>query len=287
MIRLINEGVFPGAVLLACKKAEILHFKAYGMSVLIPEQRPMTSHTIFDLASLTKPIATTSSFMALYERGKLDLDDEIREYMSEFHREDKKRITLWNLLTHTSGLPSWLPLYRKCKSEEALKMVSETELVCRVGAKVIYSDLSFIVLRYIIERVSKMSFETYVEKSLLNPLGMRDTMFNPPAKLKHRITTTEYCKWRKRIIWGEVHNENAYFLGGVSGHAGLFSTAYDLYLFSKHDVELWFTGTSLFIIRLREVAVILLTNGVHPSRDNMKILKARPSIHDRVISLIE
>lgn len=340
--KLINRGAFPGAVLLVCKKTEVLHFKAYGMSVLVPVRKNMTLSTIFDLASLTKPIATATSVMKLYEKGKIDLYDKVKEYIPEFNIEGKREITIWNLLTHTSGLPAWLPLYRMCKSkDDVLKVIAKVKLTCKVKSKVIYSDLNFILLRYVIEEVSKIPFDIYVKKSLLKLLDMKDTMFNPPPKIKERIAATEYCKWRNRIVWGEVHDENAYFLNGVSGHAGLFSTAYDLYLFSNmmlsygiykgtrvlstKSIELmienhtkglnsprglgwalkergWqggkliskrtyghtgFTGTSLFIDPEREVAIILLTNRVHPTRENIKILKARPMIHDKIISLID
>jgi len=327
--------------LLVSRAGEVLHLMSYGMAVVTPKRLPMRLNTMFDLASLTKPIVAVA-LMTLWERGKVNLHDRVCEYVPELSASEKRSITLWHLLTHTSGLPAWAPLYRMCESpEEVFRVIAKLEPEARAGARVVYSDLNFMLLGRVVEVASGVPLDAYLRESVLEPLGMSSTMYNPPPKLRELTAATELCKWRGRVIWGEVHDENAYFMGGVSGHAGLFSTALDLYRFSSmmlsggslrgarvlssDTVELmtenhtrglnsarglgwalredgWqggelmsdkayghtgFTGTSLFVDPEREAAVVMLTNRIHPSRENEMILEARPAIHDAVLSILD
>ena len=330
---------YPGAVLLVAKKNEIIHFNAYGYAVLIPQKIKMEKNTIFDLASLTKPIVTSTLIMKLYEKGKINLYDKVNEYIPKINN----KITILNLLTHTSGLTPWIPLYKICKDnsrDSIIEIIANWRRENKPGEKVIYSDLNYILLGFIIEELYNDSLDKVANKEIFQPLNMKNTMFNPPSYLRKRIAATEFCPWRKRIIWGEVHDENAYFLGGVAGHAGLFSTAHDLLIFSlmmlnygvfrgtrilsRESIEImteehtkglnerrgigwllkqdkWpggsllsnrayghtgFTGTSLFIDPEYELIIILLTNRIHPTRNNTRLIKIRPQIHEKIVEIL-
>ena len=231
----IKRGAFPGAVLLIGTREKTLYFKAYGYSKLFPERNLMTKDTLFDMASVTKPVATATSIMVLLERGEIRLDDSVKYFIPSFQGELKDEVTIRHLLTHTSGLPPWLPLYSICSSrEEVYRYVSSSvKLQYKPGERVIYSDLNFILLGYIIERVSGLRLDEFSSKNIFKRLNMRNTLFNPPKGLKEKAAATEYCSYRKRILQGEVHDENAYRMNGISGHAGLFSTAKDLAIFAR------------------------------------------------------
>jgi len=221
--------VFPGAVLLVVKSGEIVYHEAFGFSQIIPKEREMEKDFIFDLASLTKSLATSIITMKLVEEGYIYIKQKVSSIISEFKSNPlKNEIRIWHLLTHTSGFPAWEPFYEKFNGKDVVNAVIETQLCCKPGEKYIYSDLGYILLMEIAERVTKEKFSNLFTEYISKPLGLKFTMFNPPEELRSKVVATEFCKWRKRILVGEVHDENAYALGGVSGHAGLFSNAVEI-----------------------------------------------------------
>ncbi|MEC1894975.1 serine hydrolase domain-containing protein [Cytobacillus firmus] len=237
MEEMISEGVMPGAVTYVARRGHIVKHDAYGYSYRYTDdkfteaQNPieMTEDTIFDLASISK-IFTTTAAMILYDEGRFQLDDPVAEYIPEFAENGKENVTIRQLMTHTSGFTAWIPLYSQGSSrEERMQIVFKHPLVNEPGEAYTYSDLNMITLGAIIERLSGQSLDEFVEKRITKPLGMKDTMYNPPDSLKHRIAATEYQPSINRgLVWGEVHDENAWSLNGVAGHAGVFSTASDL-----------------------------------------------------------
>jgi len=338
----IQDSAFPCAVLLVAKDGVIVHHKAYGTYDYSPHSRQIDVNTIFDLASVTKVIATTSAAMKLYDEGKLDLDEKVASYIPRFAQNGKENVTVRNLLVHDSGLPAWKPFYKTCASDkQVLDSIYASPLEYPTGTKMVYSDLGIITLGKIIEKVAGMTLDKYVAQEFFRPLGMEHTMYNPPDSLIKRIAPTEIDNyWRMRTVRGRVHDENAAMLGGVSGHAGLFSTAADLAiiiqmllnggeyggkrylreetvkLFTKKQSDLssralgWdtkspggssagtllsptsfghtgFTGTSIWADPERRLFVILLTNRVYPTRDNVKIIQVRPVVHDAVVECIK
>ncbi|MFD2925196.1 serine hydrolase [Halobacillus naozhouensis] len=237
MESMIADGVMPGAVTFVARRGHIVQREAYGKAVLykddqgnkVDEPVAMQKDTIFDIASLSK-IFTTTAAMKLYEQGFFELDDPVAKYIPEFAQNGKENVTIKQLMTHTSGFKAWIPLYTIGDSkEERLQYVYQYPLANPPGTTYTYSDLNMITLASIIERISGQSLDTFVKENLTEPLNMTDTMYNPPEQLKQRIAATEYQPWTGRgLVWGEVHDENAWSLGGVAGHAGVFSTAKDL-----------------------------------------------------------
>jgi CubicO group peptidase (beta-lactamase class C family) len=190
--------------------------------------------TIYDLASLTKVVATTTAAMVLFDEGKLALDAPVRQYVPAFAGGGKDRVTVRHLLTHRSGLPAGRDLWRSASnSSEARRQVLETPIYCSPGACFEYSDLGADVLGFVVEAVSGQRLDRFVEERVFAPLGMSETGFRPDAALRERIAPTELTPPRGYPIRGEVHDENAYALGGIAGHAGLFSTAADLSVFAQ------------------------------------------------------
>lgn len=234
----LEADMFPGAVVMVVKDGRIVKHDAYGYAVryatdseLLPERAwvPMRPDTIFDLASVTK-LFTSIAVLQLAEEGRVDLDAPVARYVPEFAAGGKEAVTVRQLLTHTSGLPAWLPLYQLPGTPpDRLQAVFQVQLQDPPGTVYRYSDLGLIVLGVLVERVSGLPLDRFVAERITGPLGMSETMFNPPAALRERIAATEYQPWTGRgMVWGSVHDENAYSLGGVAGHAGLFSTARDL-----------------------------------------------------------
>lgn len=221
----VEEEVFPGAVAIVGDKDKILFKRACGFRELYPDKKAMNIDTTFDLASLTKVVATTPLIMLLVEAGEISLYDEVGYYLPQFKCYEDLRII--NLLTHTSGFKDFFPLHKLCKGlEDSLDFISKSTLQCKVGEKVIYSDNNFIILRAIIDKVLGESFEDSSYKYVFKPLNMKNTFFNP--KNKDNIAATELDCTTGTYIKGVVHDENARLFNGVSGHAGLFSTALDL-----------------------------------------------------------
>lgn len=229
----VADSAFPGAIAIVGTHDGILVERAAGRLDWAPSPAP-NAETLWDLASLTKVVALTTSIMILVEEGRLDLDAPVQRYLPEFRGEHKDRVTVRHLLTHSSGLPAWRPLYKEATSrDDAMAIVLATPLDTTPGARMVYSDLGAILLGEIVARVTGESLDRFAARRIFEPLGMRDTQFRPPATLRRRVAPTEIDPWRQRHLRGEVHDENAYALGGVSGHAGLFSTARDLARFAQ------------------------------------------------------
>jgi CubicO group peptidase (beta-lactamase class C family) len=239
----IAAGDFPSAVYLIAEKGHEVFADALGYAVVEPIRISATLDTIYDLASLTKPFVTSLLCARRVEAGELHLDSSVSRYLTEFDRTDKQSITVRELLTHSSGLPAWQPLYILAGGEpnRTLSAIANLELEYRPGTRVVYSDLGFIVLGLLLERMTGQRFADLVQSEVLHPLDLKRTFFNPEMALQTGIAACEtgnayeremypakdssgYSGWRKELIWGQVHDGNAHFLGGAAGHAGLFST---------------------------------------------------------------
>ncbi len=230
----VHDSVFPGAIAVIGTGDGVLVERVAGHLDWAPSPAPSDS-TLWDLASLTKVVALTTAIMQLWERGLIDLDAPVARYLPEFRGPGKERVTVRHLLTHSSGLPAWRPLYQQAPTpDSALALVFSTPLDTVPGTRMVYSDLGAILLGQIVVRITGEPFDRYVATQIFGPLRMGDTRFRPPPALWARVAPTEVdTLWRKRHVRGEVHDENAYALGGVSSHAGLFSTARDLSRFAR------------------------------------------------------
>lgn len=277
----IENQEIPGAVVLARmpREGEVLEYSwVRGLAAARPERLPMRRNTIFDLASLTKPIATTTAIMMLIDEGSISLDDPVAKTLPSFADRGKEAVTIRQLLCHAAGLKPWrefheLLIQRERKTGERLLGTPEGRewildrvlrggLVHEPGAAAVYGDLDFIVLAAIVEAVSKQPFDEFCESRIFTRLGLVDTRFFPipvdgsqaaPEVVRHRVAATENCPWRERIIWGEVHDPNASAMGGVAGHAGLFSTADDVMRFAQLFVDAYHDrNDSLPAERVRE-----------------------------------
>ncbi|OQY45309.1 MAG: hypothetical protein B6240_08955 [Desulfobacteraceae bacterium 4572_87] len=234
-----DEGVYPGAVLLIARKNEIVFFEKTGNRVLLPEPLPMKKETPFDLASLTKPLATTLSIMKLFDQKAIYLDQTLGDLLQVPVPKDKRSITLAHLLTHCAGFQDWSPFYLALsgKKPEARKSFLRTHLLnmplqYAPGRRSVYSDLGFMILEWIIEKVTGNSLPRFLDQHFLLPLSLEKVLFfgkNDPPPNQTEFAATENCPWRKRVLQGEVHDENAWALGGYSGHAGIFGTAVGVY----------------------------------------------------------
>lgn len=345
----VEEGVFPGAVLLVAVKGEILYFQKTGRLSLIPKRIPMNKDTIFDLASLTKPLATTLAMMKLVDEGKVELDQPLSRLISTSVPSDKKDLPPRLLLSHSAGFMDWKPFYLKLMKYEARErkrilreQILKDPLAYSPCEEYLYSDLGFMILEWIIEEIAGMTMRKFVEQSFYKPLSLGSTFLSaaslPLSFKKEAFAATQDCPWRERVIQGEVDDENAWALGGYSGHAGLFGPAEEVYAvvnllrehylgkrddylkpetvrtfftrqdmvkgsdwclgwdspseensssgryFSKNSVgHTGFTGTSVWMDLDRDIVVILLTNRVHPSRENERIKTFRPGLHDLIM----
>jgi uncharacterized protein YbbC (DUF1343 family)/CubicO group peptidase (beta-lactamase class C family) len=228
----LGRNELPGAVVVVVHGGRVVFRKAYGLRSKEPTEVPMTADTVFDLASLTKPVATATSVFLLIEQGKLRLSDRVTQYLPAFGENDKDKVTIEHLLLHTSGLlPDNPEADYKDGRDKALERICALKLTAEPGARFIYSDVNFIVLGEIVERVAGMSLDEFARTNIFQPLGMADTGFHPGDKLKDRTAPTEQREgqWRP----GEVHDPRAYLLGGIAGHAGLFGTADDLAIYAR------------------------------------------------------
>jgi CubicO group peptidase (beta-lactamase class C family) len=360
----VERGVFPGLVVLVNVGGQVVFQRAAGSRALEPERSPMREDTIFDLASLTKPLATAIAMMVMVKERKIALDDRVTRFFHNFGVHGKTHVTFRHLLAHTSGLPAWRPYWKDVQrieregrinfmasrgaKEFVYEAIQREKPEAAAGARTVYSDLGFILLGAALEEVSGMSLDRFCYDKIYKPLGLRATSFIDLSLLRTRrlepiaemIAPTERCPWRKRVLCGEVHDDNAYAMGGVSGHAGLFSSARDidriltmmrecydgqsLFLpaaivrefwrrddtigsstwalgwdtpstadstaggeFSRHAVgHVGFTGTSIWLDLDRALHVIVLSNRVHPNRDNDKIREFRPLIHDCIVRAV-
>lgn len=228
----IGRNELPGAVVLVLHKGEVVYRKAFGHRAKQPKEVAMTPDTIFDLASLTKPIATATSVMLLVEQGKLRLTDPVAKYLPEFGANGKEKVTVEHLLLHVGGLSPVSPEKEYLDGRErALERIAQRAPAGPPGGKFAYSDLGYIMLGELVERVSKTSLDEFIRKHVFEPLGMRETGFRHAESFRARFAPTEQREGRWMI--GEVHDPRAYRLGGVAGHAGLFSTANDLALYAR------------------------------------------------------
>ena len=251
----IAAGDFPSAVYLAAEKGGIVLNGAHGNAVVEPEVIPARNDTIYDVASMTKVLAAGLLCALLIEREEVGLSDPVSKYFSEFDTGEKRGITVQNLLTHTSGLPAWKPFYLLHGGaglrEDLAPIIGRIPLEYTPDTKVVYSDPNFILLTLLIEKIYGSRLDEAAAREIFVPLGVENTVFNPPAELRRRIAASEKGNeferqtcieqgydvsgyaWRDYRIWGEVHDGNAWAMDGVSGHAGLFSTAAEVFLIAQ------------------------------------------------------
>jgi CubicO group peptidase (beta-lactamase class C family) len=231
----IKAGGYPGAAVIVGRKGAAVYEKGFGRLSWSETSTPVDAqHTIYDIASLSKVVGTTTAIMILYDEKKIGLDDPVVNYLPTFGGGDKDKVTIRELLTHTSGLPAGRDIWRIAQTPlEARALVLSTPLEGRPGAQYIYSDLGADVLGLLVEVVSGEPLDKFLNRRVFEPLGMNETMYRPADSLKYRIAPTEVTPPRGYPLRGEVHDENAYALGGVAGHAGLFSTAADLSVFAQ------------------------------------------------------
>ncbi|MGH4137361.1 serine hydrolase domain-containing protein [Clostridium sp.] len=334
----INKGYFPGAAVAVGGRKNLYFIEHFGNRSLYPENHSLERDTLFDMASLTKVMATTPLLIRFLEDGKISLYDKISEYVEV--TEEKKEISILDLLTHTAGFKSFVLFEKVCTSyKDAIKYITNEPLECEVGSKVMYSDFSFILLGYILEQIGGDTLDNLCRKYVFQPLSLENTTFNPISK---NVVATEMDKVTGKMLLGSVHDENSRFFGGVSGHAGLFSTIEDTAKYAKMLVNSgkidgqsfiskngfnsmvrnytsslnedralgWllkadkmssggelispsafghtgFTGTSIWVDIENDIYAILLTNRVHPTRNNTHILRFRRLFHNAVISAVE
>jgi CubicO group peptidase (beta-lactamase class C family) len=327
------DSAFPSAVVAVGESGKVVLLAAVG-HYGIDDARAVTPETAYDLASLTKVIGLTTACMMLVSEGKLDLDAPVQRYVPAFRGAGKEGVTIRHLLTHSSGLPAWRPLYTEATTRAtALALVDTTPLVAEPGRVMVYSDLGAMVLTQAVEAITGERLDQFLDRRLFRPLGMTSTRYLPPPEWRDRIAPTERSQ-DGTIIRGTVHDENAWKLGGVSGHAGLFSTAPDLARFATWLLRAWhgdslrvreftrrqdmpsgssralgwdtpsenssagtklgahafghtgFTGTSVWMDPDRDLFIVLLTNRVHPTRENGRIARVRPRVADLVVEAL-
>ena len=238
----IDIGELPGAVVLAGSHDSVFYKKAFGNRAVVPQVENMTTDTIFDLASLTKVVATTTSVMILLEKGKLSLRDRVSSYIPNFNRYGKSQITIGHLLTHMSGLRPDVDLTDPWAGyDTAIELASREVPMSPPGTKFIYSDINFFLLGEIVSKASGLTLDQFTQKHIFHPLGMTNTGFSLPSSMVQRIAPTEPCQRHDpvcnesslQMLRGIVHDPTARRMGGVAGHAGLFSTASDLAVFCQ------------------------------------------------------
>ncbi len=230
----VRDQAFPGAVLAVGHRGRLVLEAAAGRLDYSADAAPVTADTIYDLASLSKAVGTTTAAMMLAESGRLLLDAPLKDYLPEFRGPGREKVRVAHLLTHSSGLPAWAPLYKEVRGYDAfIAKASALPLEFEPGTKSQYSDFGMILMGEVVRRAAGRPLDRLLSEQLFAPLGMRSTGYNPAKTLLGRIAPTEDDPWRRRVIRGEVHDENAWAMGGVAGHAGLFSTARDLALFAQ------------------------------------------------------
>jgi CubicO group peptidase (beta-lactamase class C family) len=232
----IAQRAFPGASLAVTYQGRLVASEGFGHFIYDPNSTAIRADTIFDLASVTKVIATTTMAMLLYERGLLDLEMTVNSALPEFgHEGERSAVTIGMLLAHSSGLPAYIKLFETSRTrEELFRAACSTPLVSRPGTKSEYSDIGFILLGKILERVAHESIQSFFDREIAAPLSLPQALFNPPLELATHIPPTEDDRsFRLRIIQGEVNDENASVLEGIAGHAGLFAPATDGAVFAE------------------------------------------------------
>jgi CubicO group peptidase (beta-lactamase class C family) len=253
-----DSGTVPGAVVCVASRGQVVWHRAYGAAALTPEYRPMQCDTLFDIASLTKVVATTSLLLLAHHEGLCRLDDALQHFYPQTCGTPLGSTTVRQLLAHTGGLAAWWPLYKTLlpdgpachttssagvRRHQAVQTILQEPLTYPPGAQTLYSDLGFILLGYIVETCYKQSLARLFRERVAQALGLHCTGYRPldgPSPLPASPTAyaaTETCPWRARVLVGEVHDENAWAMGGVAGHAGLFATAEDLWRFAHALLE--------------------------------------------------
>ena len=230
----IRDGLYPGAVVIIGRRDSILYSRGYGHFTWNPASRvPDTDSTLWDIASITKVVATAASAMRLVDQGKLDLDAPVRRYLPRFSGGLKNKVTVRMLLDHTSGLKSYVPIYKKAGRSRArmVELLYAQPLLRSPGDSAEYSDLNAMFLGLLVESVAGTTLDRFADAEVFDPLGMTETRFRPPARLKRRIAPAGI--WRGQPVPGDVNDQNAAAFGGVAGHAGVFSTAADLARFAQ------------------------------------------------------
>jgi CubicO group peptidase (beta-lactamase class C family) len=332
----VRDHAFPAASIEVGQADGVVWRKALGALTYDADAQPAQESTIFDLASLTKVLATTTLTMNALELERLDLDEPISRRLNDWRGADRESVTVRDLLAHCSGLTAYLPFFRDYRGRvEFERAISELPLEYAPRTQSIYSDLGFMLLGFILEDIARKPLAEQFEK-VAACVGPEPLAFRPPSSWRPRTAPTETDPWRGRLLVGEVQDENAWALGGAAGHAGLFGTAAAVGSFARlvlaslrHDTALgrrdtwqlftrrrdgvpgssralgWdtmlptsscgtmlspsaightgFTGTSLWIDPDRDLYMVLLTNRVHPTRDNDKLKVLRPQIHDAVV----
>jgi CubicO group peptidase (beta-lactamase class C family) len=359
-----EQGAIPGATVAVRIGDALVYEGAFGSRSIAPDRRPMKIETVFDLSSLTKPLATTIAVMMLARDGKLKLEDRVTRFFHNFGVHGKNYITFRQLLAHCSGLAPWRPFYQQIATVEkggkvnfmasrgakefVYEQIHREKPEAPPSTKTIYSDLNFILLGEVVEQISGASLNRVCRDKIFKPLGLRATDFIDISLVRTRrlepvpemFAPTEVCPSRKRLLVGEVHDDNAYAMGGVAGHAGLFAPVREvdriarellacyhghselvpqkiLQQFWTRDAavagstwalgwdtpsadnsssgshfspnavgHLGFTGTSIWIEPERGIAVTLLTNRLHPRRENQAIRDFRPRIHNLIMEAI-
>lgn len=297
----IAAGDFPSAVYLVAERGRVVFADALGDAVREPVRHAATVETIYDLASLTKPLVTGLLSARLVERGELELDRAVAAYLPEFARGDEKAaITLRHLLTHTSGLPAWQPLRITTgnRRERVLETIAATPLEYPTGSRVVYSDLGFITLGLLLEKIAGTLLAELAQREIFQPLRLERTFFNPArayltgvaaCELSGNAHERKMCEteghaesagasraagaWREKLIWGEVHDGNAYFLGGAAGHAGLFSNARETHQLAEQFIA---SSTQLLASETCELFRTNLTPELNEARSFAWQLAATP-----------
>jgi len=230
----IQRGLYPGAVVVIGRRDSILYSRGYGRYTWSPSSRaPDADSTLWDIASITKVVATAATAMRLVDQGRLDLDVPLRRYLPRFSGGLKNQVTVRMLLDHTSGLKSYVPIYQRARGSRAraTDMLYAQPLMRAPGDSAEYSDLNALFLGMVIEQVTGTTLDKAAAREVFTPLGLSQTMYRPPAKLRRRIVPSGM--WRGRPVPGDVNDQNAVVFGGVAGHAGVFSTASDLAAFAQ------------------------------------------------------
>lgn len=349
-----KSGIFPGSAVYVYlntskKPKKILLYNGY--SQIVPIKLKINLSTYFDIASLSKPLSTVMSIVSLIASGKLSLDQNLVDLLPAIVPDEKRKITIFHLLNHSSGLPAYRPYFHQLakipkveRQAEAIRLIMAESLPSKPGTEAAYSDLGYLLLGYLIEKAAGTTLDRYFRQRITAPLHLSSPLFynRVPVRRRGTYAATEECPWRGRVLRGEVSDENCWALGGVAGHAGLFgsieavmgmvsavleiwqgrlshpflprellkefleaesrvpgstwalgfdrptpgSSSSGNYLSPRSVGHLGFTGTSFWIDPERDLAIVLLTNRVHPNRDNNLIRKFRPYFHDRVIELL-
>jgi CubicO group peptidase (beta-lactamase class C family) len=349
----LSRRVFPGAavgIALHSGPRRRTFTACWGDAALLPQPRLLAKETLFDLASLTKPLATVPALLCLVEEKRIGLDEPLAALLQRDVPPDKKEITLRHLLNHCAGFTAHRPFYQHLaaqaperRKEILLDLILADELAYPTGSRALYSDLGFIVLGRIAELRSGRPLDLYAREKVFAPLGLADSLiFNPLEKNRRDCAATEYCPWRHKVLSGEVHDDNTWVVGGVSGQAGLFGDIDSVLQLAAFLLDAWlgraghpgfsgallaqflrrqemvpdstwalgfdtpspagssagryispisvghlgFTGTSFWIDPERELVMVLLTNRVHPSRENGLIREFRPLFHERVMGAL-